>query len=99
MRSRTTPPTRACPRVYSTVVPAKLEVSERYPATALKTVLLPELGWPTSATFTEGLPRESVAPVACQPQHGCLGCQSPRGRQRGRGAIPGRDHQAGCRSG
>src|ERR1035438_9728203 len=99
MRSKTTPPTRACPQVYSAVVPAKLEVSERYPATALKTVLLPELGWPTSATFTEGLPRESVVPVACQPQPECLGCQSPAGHQRGRGAGPGRGRRAGCRSG
>jgi hypothetical protein len=29
-----------------------LDVSERYPAIALKRVLLPEFGWPTSAIFT-----------------------------------------------
>ena len=29
MSSSTAPPTRACPWVYSTVVPAKFEVSER----------------------------------------------------------------------
>ena len=52
MRSMTAPSSVSLPMRFSTVTPGKFAVFCRRPVSLLKTVLLPELGLPTSAIVT-----------------------------------------------